>query len=65
MSGTLLATCSGMFSFEHDPHQSDDDHEGCDCPECLPEGCMDEAPPPRVAPWFLRPAAQFAAARQF
>ncbi|RTL26954.1 MAG: hypothetical protein EKK55_07040 [Rhodocyclaceae bacterium] len=46
--------------------------DGCDCPECMPEGCMDETPPvvaaapaAPVASWFLRPVAQYAAARPF
>lgn len=45
--------------------------DGCDCPDCMPPGCMDETPPAVAAPaapvasWFLRREAQFAAARKF
>lgn len=44
--------------------------DGCDCPTCMPPGCMDETPPAvvvasPVASWFLRREAVFAAARKF
>lgn len=55
-----------MFSFEHDPSHRDHDGHPCDCEDCMPAGCMDETPPPPPPPaWFLRPAAQHAAARKF